>query len=103
MLGRKFQFQSPEKFPSYNIATPPCVTNTCKCSTPSTSLQYQIRFGQCLPWHVPKLSLSTVRYDANPRQMLLDLYTGGVPKIDWQKIISVFFVTNMSDQAGEKG
>ena len=43
-------------------------------------LQYQIRYGQCLPWHVPKLSLSTVRYDANPRQMLLDLYTGGVPK-----------------------
>ena len=55
-------------------------------------IQYQIRFGQCLPWHVPKLSLSTVRYDANPRQMLLDLYTGGVHKIDWQKILSVFLV-----------
>ena len=106
MLGRKYQFQSPEKFPSYNITTCPCVTNACKCSTPSTSLQYQIRFGQCLPWHVPKLSLSTVRYDANPRQMLLDLYTRGVHKIDWQKIFTIFqdfFATNMSDHAGEKG
>ena len=47
-----------------------------------------------------------MRYDANPRQMLLDLYTGGVPKIDWQKMLSVFQVflaSNMSDQAGEKG
>ena len=33
-----------------------------------------------------------MRYDANPRQMLLDLYTGGVHKIDWQKILSVFLV-----------
>ena len=54
-------------------------------------LQYQIRFGQCLPRHVPKLSLSTVPYDANPRQMLLDLYTGGAHKIDWQKM--QFFIT----------
>ena len=47
-----------------------------------------------------------MRYDANPRQMLLDLYTRGVHKIDWQKIFTIFqdfFATNMSDHAGEKG
>ena len=83
-------FKVLKKFPTYNINTPPCVTNACNFFTLPPPLQYQIRFGQCLPWHVPKLSLSTVRYDANPRQMLLDLYTGGVHKIDWQKILSVF-------------
>ena len=31
-----------------------------------------------------------MRYDANPRQMLLDLYTGGAHKIDWQKMLSAF-------------